>query len=807
MKLSADKHAAAVEAFQNGQLQQAIRLFDELLHAQESSDLWNDWATAQAANGNVTEAITGLLRALELNPQNHPAKADLAILLLSLGEASRAAALIDECLPFLAGQQQQLLRTAKASIAQKESCLSSSSILVIDDVFPRRTDNASEPRLLQIVRALRDLGHEVTLVVRDAANRAQWAAILRKLDIRLYSGDSERLAALGIKIGDPTWSFAEVLANTKFAFAILTQSFTRGISIPEHYLNDIRRQSPQTRIAILSEELYGARTSEKARTTGELKHHETAADFTQREQEALQRADLAIVSHQREQQSLSERITGLPIAIVTTVAAELTEALAWASRLTPKPAAQESFSMTLVDAIYSQLLQQTSGDQRVYSRLDFYVQLAEQLLRHDKASLARDQLRHVFGWLGDSIKLAPALAQPLTLLSRCYRQMGEGAMALRCAEEARRCFTDRPGAREPVSRSTSKSKNQPLISLIVPSYNRLPILKKCLAALEVQTISPESFEVIVIDDGSSDGTEELMRQYQPPFRLQYLRQNNSGTGTARRNGVSHATGEYLLLMNDDTICDVNLIEEHLLAQRFYASERWAVLGNFEYPAEARKRALTHFFRVNPFMFPQVEMENGCAYGYSHFITCNLSIKRDAVLNVGSFDGTYMLSEDTEMGIKLFESGYSVVYHSAAHAWHDHLPYAVRNLVRRARIYGADYFYMFRNHPRVMREWAMPVKLDGMDERNALRIRAYVEEHRKDVQAAVAALERWDNVDFEPILADRESSEHVLSLFHQSVPAVHWFYLLERMLEVMAKELAMPDLCAHNQLPLAAALGK
>ena len=47
----------------------------------------------------------------------------------------------------------------------------------------------------------------------------------------------------------------------------------------------------------------------------------------------------------------------------------------------------------------------------------------------------------------------------------------------------------------------------------------------------------------------------------------------------RAAGVAHASGEYLLLMNDDTICAHNLLEEHLLVQREYASEQWAVLGN------------------------------------------------------------------------------------------------------------------------------------------------------------------------------------------------------------------------------------
>jgi glycosyltransferase involved in cell wall biosynthesis len=296
----------------------------------------------------------------------------------------------------------------------------------------------------------------------------------------------------------------------------------------------------------------------------------------------------------------------------------------------------------------------------------------------------------------------------------------------------------------------------------------------------------------VIDDGSSDGTEMAMRQYRPKFRFQYLRQSNSGTGAARRNGVEHAGGEYLLLMNDDTICDSDLLQQHLEAQRADPSGRWAVLGNFEYPPQACRRALTQFFRTNAFMFPQIDMEAWCPYGYSHFITCNMSIRRDAVIRAGSFDSTYKLSEDTELGIRLYEAGYHVLYHPAAHAWHDHLVYAVPNLIRRAKIYGADYFYMFRKHPRVLREWGMPIKLESMDEHAVPQISAYLQQNHKGVEAAVEALARWDGIDFEPILSNCEMSAHVLSLFQQAVPAVHWFYLFESMLQALAGELHISD---------------
>ena len=379
----------------------------------------------------------------------------------------------------------------------------------------------------------------------------------------------------------------------------------------------------------------------------------------------------------------------------------------------------------------------------------------------------------------------------MTLLGRCYRLLGDQPRASACAAEARRNFTALTPIRQktPGSRALAR-KPRYAISVIVPSYNRLPILRKCLAALEAQSVSPKDFEVVVIDDGSSDGTQQTMHAYRPPFHFQYLYQDNSGTGTARNNGVQHATGEYLLLMNDDTICDPDALEQHLKLQRELSSERWALLGNFEYPEAAHKRALSHFLKVGIFMFPQAEMEAGCPYPYSHFITCNLSIRREAVLAVGSFDGTYKLSEDTEIGIRLLEAGYGVLYHPAAHAWHDHLPYQCANLIRRARVYGADYFYMFRRHPRVVREWGMPMDIGDLSPAILPRIEEYLMRNRSEVEVAVAELQRWDTIDFEPVLADSQKSSRVLERFRTLVPTIHWFYLLESMRDTVLREFAV-----------------
>jgi len=121
------------------------------------------------------------------------------------------------------------------------------------------------------------------------------------------------------------------------------------------------------------------------------------------------------------------------------------------------------------------------------------------------------------------------------------------------------------------------------------------------------------------------------------------------------------------------------------------------------------------------------------------------------------------------------------------------------------VYGADYFYMFGRHPRVMKEWPMPVKLTAMDEENAIRILGYVEEHRQEVEQAMTAVECWDTIDFEPFLADGgENAVMVLGLLRQAVPAIHWFYLFETMLQTMVRELNLSHLAAEGAPARAAA---
>ena len=977
-----EKDRALGEASDDG-----LSVLDGLLKEHPTSELWNDWATLQFARGNSEEAKRGYSSSVAMDPANYQAQLNLGLLLWKSGDRVEARSWIEKALPFQPLETQsavrQLLHGKPCPSPADESshCLPSSDssdpvpseparILVVHETFPHHRAAALDRLLLQVLTGLRELGHAVTFIARDPVNRDHYEKGLVKLGIQCYAGDVPRLQQLGAEVQRSVWSLEKVLSENRFEIAILSQSFSAGVSVAEQYLDDIRRCSPDTRIAILADALSGRALRRQAEMTGTIEDLEWANDFSQREIEAFERADSVFLANafdvrqlrqdhpdwnvvriphtgyakadgnqgQRkgilfagdlENQGCAEgfewfmkcvwptlerngalhlslALDNVPAAlrpllagrtysgmrdvfrllgsarlfisplrfsvqaesilsmvangvpgVVTTAGLEasgldegtgivcadspedfaaailrlqgdqqLRDAVAEKGRHhidleqssetqrdqlvaglqqlrcgNAKPLADGPFSIWWINEPCKGLLGQKSGSELRFAQLDSYVRFAAQLLYGGEFQKALEQVRHVFGRMRGAIERAGFLSGILTLLATCYRRLGEHGLAERCAEAARMCASRRTATEvQEAAPLVRGNAGTPIFSLIVPTFNRLPILKKCLAALEAQTLPAADFEVIVIDDGSSDGTEEALSSYRAGFRFRYLRQKNSGTGAARRNGVNHAIGEYLLIMNDDTILQNDALAEHLQAHRKYSPGKWAVLGNFEYPpAEARKRALSHFFCVEPFMFPQVAMEEGCPYGYSHFITCNLSIRRSAVLEAGSFDTTYKLSEDTELGLRLHEKGYRVLYHPKAHAWHDHLPYPAGNIIRRARVYGADYFYMFQKHPRVMSDWMIPVNLVAMDAPNAYRILEYLDRNRAEVQDLVSTLERWDQVDFGAILdTNPKFAAMVVELFKRALPTVHWFYLLETMFETMRKNLDLSAIPGRAQ---------
>ena len=88
-----------------------------------------------------------------------------------------------------------------------------------------------------------------------------------------------------------------------------------------------------------------------------------------------------------------------------------------------------------------------------------------------------------------------------------------------------------------------------------------------MEALATQSAPPSDFEVVVVDDGSTDDTADLLTGFRSPYRLRVERQANAGQAAALNRGIEVAVGRYCLFLDDDIVADEGLVAEHLRAQR------------------------------------------------------------------------------------------------------------------------------------------------------------------------------------------------------------------------------------------------
>src|SRR5215208_5849960 len=93
--------------------------------------------------------------------------------------------------------------------------------------------------------------------------------------------------------------------------------------------------------------------------------------------------------------------------------------------------------------------------------------------------------------------------------------------------------------------------NSAQISVVIPTYQRRESIKRLLKGFEQQTMSPDLFEVLVVIDGSTDGTEDLVANTKAPYPMRTICQPNRGRAAACNTGIRSAQGKLIVLLDDD----------------------------------------------------------------------------------------------------------------------------------------------------------------------------------------------------------------------------------------------------------------
>jgi glycosyltransferase involved in cell wall biosynthesis len=234
-------------------------------------------------------------------------------------------------------------------------------------------------------------------------------------------------------------------------------------------------------------------------------------------------------------------------------------------------------------------------------------------------------------------------------------------------------------------------------SIVIPTYNRRLILEKCLKALEHQDYSPDAvsqYEIILVDDGSTDGTLDWLRQEARQFpHVRTFVQDHQGPAAARNLGVAQAQGETIIFIDSDLVVTDRFLQAHADA---------LVRGELSLKSD---RVFTYGAVINTCNFddPTAEPYKLTDFSAAYFATGNVAIARKWLDQVGLFDTQFQLYgwEDLELGVRLKSLGLKLIKCPEAVGYHWHPPFKldqIPHLIDREIQRGRMGVLFYQKHP-------------------------------------------------------------------------------------------------------------
>lgn len=234
-------------------------------------------------------------------------------------------------------------------------------------------------------------------------------------------------------------------------------------------------------------------------------------------------------------------------------------------------------------------------------------------------------------------------------------------------------------------------------SVIIPTYNRKPILEKCLRALEQQqfdTAQIAGYEIVIVDDGSTDGTVAWLHASATEFpHVRLFQQDHQGPAVARNLGVEKATGDTIIFIDSDLVVTDGFLQAH--ANELQRGRQ--TLGH--------DRLFTYGRVINTCNFdqPTAEPYKITDFSAAYFATGNVAIARTWLEKAGLFDTRFQLYgwEDLELGVRLKQLGLTLIKCPDAVGYHWHPAFSldqIPNLIDKEIQRGRMGVLFYQKHP-------------------------------------------------------------------------------------------------------------
>ena len=208
------------------------------------------------------------------------------------------------------------------------------------------------------------------------------------------------------------------------------------------------------------------------------------------------------------------------------------------------------------------------------------------------------------------------------------------------------------------------------ISVIVPTFNRKAIVVQTLQTLFAQDYPASRYEIIVVVDGSTDGTADAVRTLVSECELRIVEQENRGLAGARNTGFRVARSPLVLFLDDDMRCSPHLLSAHIHAH--HTNAEIVGFGALFLSEDSRQSLASECFNSEIGAFhlryrdsPSIEWK------ITECVFSNSSITREKLERFGGFDESLRMREDLEFGIRLMQGGLVAKYipEATAYQWY------------------------------------------------------------------------------------------------------------------------------------------
>ncbi len=238
------------------------------------------------------------------------------------------------------------------------------------------------------------------------------------------------------------------------------------------------------------------------------------------------------------------------------------------------------------------------------------------------------------------------------------------------------------------------------LAVVTPTHNKSALLRRTLASLAAQDLDPAGYQVVVVDDGSTDDTPAFLAGYRPRHGFEAVRvEANRGRAAARNRGLERAEGEVVVFLDDD----MELVPGFLAAHRALheAGPGTAGIGNVVNHPEVVTAPVDRYMSTRGAQ----KIRDSGPLPWKYFSTNNSSVRREDLQAVGGFDENFVTYgfEDLELAWRLErERGLGFRFVEGARSFHIH-PHSLAEVLEKKTLCGMSSLpYLFNKHPETRR---------------------------------------------------------------------------------------------------------